>query len=75
MDDTVHVEVEVVHLFAIWIRSADVDWNLNSIDLLRLLLDDTRDDFGVFLREPSEKSWNTHVEEMVARWLFGEGLR
>jgi hypothetical protein len=47
MDDAVHIEVQVVELFAIRIRSSSIDWNFLAINLPRLLFDDRTYDFGL----------------------------
>ena len=36
MDDTIHIQIQIVKLHIIWIGFADVYWNLDSINLLRL---------------------------------------
>jgi hypothetical protein len=55
MDDAVHIEVQVVELFAIGIRSSSIDWDFLAIDLSRLLFDDRTYDFG--LRVLVRKFW------------------
>lgn len=47
MDDAVHIEVQVVELFAIRIRSSCIDGNFLAINLPRLLFDDRTYDFGL----------------------------
>jgi hypothetical protein len=61
--DAVHVEVEVVKLFAVWIRARTVDGDDGSVvHLDGLLLNDRADDLGVLLGEPSEGGGNAHGE-------------
>jgi hypothetical protein len=47
MDDAVHIEVQVVELFAIRIRSSGVDRDFLAIDLSSLLFDNRAYDFGL----------------------------
>ena len=60
MDDTIHVQVQVVRLLAIGVGFGRIDGNHFAIDFIWLLLDDRRDDFWVFVGEPTEQSRNTH---------------
>ena len=59
MDDTVEVEIEIVHLFSVGVGLSGVDGILNAIDDIALL-DDTIDNLGILLGKPSEERWNTH---------------
>lgn len=45
---------------AIRIRPRGINGYTLAINLLRLLLDNRRDDFRILLREPPEESRNTH---------------
>ena len=47
MDDAVHVEVQIVELFSIWIRSSGINWDLVAIDLSGLFFDNIAYDFGL----------------------------
>lgn len=51
MNDTVHVEVEVVEFFSVWIRSSRVYRDFLTINLTRLFFDDGADDLGLYGNE------------------------
>lgn len=62
VDDAVHVEVQVVHFLAVGVRLGCINGHLGAVGILeRLIFDDRGDNLGIFLREPSEKRWDTHV--------------
>ena len=66
MHDAVHVEIQVVHLFAVRVGLGGVHGDcalgaISIVDLNREFFDDWRDDLGVFGAEPAEKGWNTHI--------------
>lgn len=79
MNDTVHVQVEVILLFAIRIGPPRVDGDFGlgavaTINLFGSLFDDGADDLGVLFTEPAEKRRDTHVgclflaQIMYMRW-------
>ena len=55
MDNTIHVEIQIIKLFIIGIWSSGVDGNSNSIDLSWMFFDYRGDNFGIFLAEPTEQ--------------------
>lgn len=62
MNDTVHVEVKVVKLFAIWVWPSCIDGNRRSIfERDGLILNHWRDDLGILVGKPSESRRNTHL--------------
>ena len=64
MNDAVHVQVEVVKLLAIGIRLRGVDGDHGAIVHLDWeILQDRRDNLGVFGGEPPEGGGNTHLVE------------
>jgi len=64
MYDAVEVKVKIVHLLAIWIGLRSVNGILHAIDLVGLLLNHGRDNLGILLGKPSEKSWDTHRADL-----------
>ena len=50
MDDAIHIQIEIVHLFAIRVGLCSVDRDRFPVDLFRSLLDDRRDDLWILLR-------------------------
>lgn len=60
VDDAVHVQIQVIHLLAIWVRFGDVDWYFLPVYLLRLFFNDGGNNLWVLGRKPSEEGWDTH---------------
>ena len=55
MDNPIHVEIQIVELLAIGIRSSSIYRKGHTIDLAGMFFDDGGDDFGIFLAEPAEQ--------------------
>ena len=64
MDDSIHVEVEIVKLIIVGIGCSEIDWYLHSFHHLRLLLLCMHHNRRILATQPSEKRWNTHVEKL-----------
>lgn len=60
MNNTVHIQVQIIHFLPIRIGTRRVDRDFLSVDLIGKFFDDGRDNLGVFVREPSEKRRDTH---------------
>lgn len=60
VNDTVHIQVQIVHLISIGVGTRGVHGNLFAVDFLRKLLDNGGDDLRILVGEPSEKRWDTH---------------
>jgi hypothetical protein len=67
--NAIHVQIQIIHLFPVRIRSSVIDGNLLAIDRLRMFLDDWGDDLGVFVGKPTKEGGDTHRDE-----LFNEEL-
>ena len=67
MDDSIKVEIEIVHFLAIRIRLCCINGVLDAIDFVWLFFNNRRYDLRVFLGEPSKKRWNTHDEPDLCR--------
>lgn len=68
MDDTVHVEIQVVKLLAIGVWLGRVNRNDGAIGHSnRLILDDGRDDLGILGGQPPESRRNTHLAKAIER--------
>ncbi len=57
MNNAIHIEVEVVEFFIVWIGAGDVYRDPHIADLLRLLLDDWGHNFRILLGKPSEECY------------------
>lgn len=64
MDDTIHIQIQVVGLFAVWVGTGGINRNDRAIfHRHRLFLDHGGYDLGVFGGKPSEGGGNTHLVE------------
>lgn len=50
VNNAIHVQVEIVKLFAIRICFGRINWDFFSVDIARLVFDDWRYDLGVLSR-------------------------
>lgn len=69
VDDSIHIQVKVIHLLSIWIRGRAIDWDSLAVNLSWEILDDGGYYLGVLLRKPSEHSRDTHDGERGRRGL------
>ena len=60
MNDAIHVQIEIVKLHVIRIGFGRVNWGLDAIHHLRLLLHAMNDDGREFPAQPPEKGRNSH---------------
>lgn len=61
VNNAVHVEVEIIELFAVGIGTGGVNRYYGAIfHCYGLVLNDWRDDFGVLGGKPPERGWDTH---------------
>lgn len=79
MNDSVHIQVQVVELCAIGIGLRGVYGDFRSIDPFWHLFDAVDNDLGVFLAQPSIKRGNTHFytppRTLMCRLLAFKGCR
>ena len=61
MDDSIHVEVQVVEFKTIGVRFTGIDRNRDSIDGLWFFFDDIYDYKRVFVNQPSIEGGYTHL--------------
>ena len=66
MHDAIHVKVQTIEFFAIWVWARGVDRDLDRLaicagDAPRLFLLNALYDLGVLFREPAEECWHTLV--------------
>ena len=59
MHNIIHVQIEIVEFFSIWIRLREIHRNCLSMYVLRALFDDRGDDLGILLGKPSEQCGDT----------------
>ena len=60
VNDTIHIQVQVVELDAVRVRRAGVHGTRRAVGLPGLILDDVLDDEGVFLRQPAVEGGDSH---------------
>jgi hypothetical protein len=65
MNDTVHVEVQVVEFFAIEVWASRINWDFLSIDFPGLFLDNRADNLGIW-RLISTVRWNDLKDCLLA---------
>lgn len=76
MNNTIHIEIQIVELFIVGVWSSSVNWDSYSIDLSGVFFDDRGDNLGIFLAQPAEqccRSWKsiTVIQRMVGDHLPG----
>jgi hypothetical protein len=66
MHDSIEVEIQIVHLFAIWVGLSGVNGDGDAINFLGLFLNYGVYDLGILLGKPAEERWNTHGVGLVS---------
>jgi hypothetical protein len=61
VDDAIHVKVQIVILYPIWIRLSCIDWNLHALDDTLLFFNDVYHNKRILVRQPPIKSRDSHL--------------
>lgn len=64
MDNTIHINVEIVHLETRGVGPSGIEGHTDGALVVNerdAFLEDILDDFGILLREPAVEGGNTHV--------------
>jgi hypothetical protein len=76
MNNTIHVEVQIIELFAIGIGTSGVDWNFHSIDFSRRFFDDGAYNLGLKAIISCTKDENNGQKDLhISGSASGRGLR
>ena len=68
MDDTVHIEVEIIEFDAIGIGLSQIRVGSDSVDGLRQVFEGIHDSFTIFLCKPPKVARNSHGAGSDYQW-------